>query len=1524
MRKCSVLWAIALMICVPALNAFGAVVMTRDVTGLDDGGYFIPGTTSLDLAVTLTEDEVDPITALSFSETLPVGWTFDSLVGGTAVSIPPSNGASGTIGFAWITPPTMPFTVIYRVNIPGATPIPVDLTGQAEYRLAGPALFSNTATTTFELEPTVLSIDRVIDPASTGLFADDPSYYVPGGFLDMTITFTKTGPENLSGLGFTDNVPAGWTISNVTASTAPGGQPSVGDSGVLEFFWIAPPALPATLSYRINIPANATGPGTLSGQAEYRLGGPALLTNVEASTLQEVPCLTIDRPQPPNPIAYVAGANLTVTVEVAGTCGALSALSITEQIPAGFSLVSSGGANPPSGGSPNGTENELEFFWITAPATPFTFQYTVAVPGGTTGTQTISGQAEYRLGGPALFSIPSSTDFLDTDVTPPVITLTGNASETVECGDTYTDAGATALDDFDGDITANIVTTGLPINTGIVGVQTITYNVSDAEGNVATEVTRTVEIVDTVAPVISLNGSAAVTIQCGAGYTDAGATAADDCSGNLTSAILTSGAVNPNAPGDYTLTFNVSDGAGNAAAPVTRTVTVEDTTAPVITLTGAGTITVECSTAYTDAGATATDTCDGGLTPVVTGSVDTSTPGSYTLTFNVADAAGNNATAVTRTVNVTDTVDPVITLTGPATLTINQGSAYTEQGATVTDGCDSTVAVVIGGAAVNTAIPGTYVVTYNAEDAAGNAATQVTRSVTVVDVTPPVITLTGADAVTIECGSAFSDPGATATDNTDGDITGDIVVTGTVGTTVGVYTLTYNVSDDAGNDAVAVTRTVTVEDTTVPTITLTGDAAVTVECGATYTDAGATAADTCDATVAVVVAGSVDTAAPGTYTLTYDATDDEGNAAATVTRTVTVSDTTAPVITLNGDAAVTVECSGSYTDAGASVADTCDSSVDVVSAGSVDTATPGTYTITYNATDDDGNAAAEVTRTVTVSDTVVPVVTITGGNALTVDCNSTFTNPAATATDTCDGDVAISAVLGTVDTTTPGTYPLTYEARDAAGNTGSAVLTVTVSDNCVPDEVCTVESVEITSPEAAISIPAGLGTTTVLLRSTVTLADIIECDGAEATVAYTVNGADAGSSTFGPNYEVALSLGEGTYEVVATASVAGSDLTVTDTFTFVITACQDTDNNGIIDSPFDGECLIDEGSLWIANVPGENCSRQVVMRTWFGDGNGGTLVLTAQNPEDVNQTITIRVPRNLLAVGEQGVIILSVACDLPSLLGTTAAEALGEPEADLAAGAAYFDITILVTDDGGATFGEIDNSLVDALPIEISLSGLNIAPGLLPTFVSHETGASDVPVVINEAEGEWDSNSIFGAVFGAGTLTASTSSLSVFVPAQVNPVGPTISISPNPAFEVLFGIATTAETVTKTLTVSNIGTGTVAGTVALTDPSGVFAITGGANYSLAAGASQNVTVTFSPDAAGDFTGTLTFAGGDNGPISVTIKGSGSTILKESSFLGCAPAPGATGSAMGDLAVLLLAGLSLLAGSTLVRRTRTDS
>ena len=143
---------------------------------------------------------------------------------------------------------------------------------------------------------------------------------------------------------------------------------------------------------------------------------------------------------------------------------------------------------------------------------------------------------------------------------------------------------------------------------------------------------------------------------------------------------------------------------------------------------------------------------------------------------------------------------------------------------------------------VDTAVVGVYTVTYNVTDANANAAVEVTRTVNVVDTTVPVITLLGDAPVTIEVGSTYTDAGATALDNYDGDLTSSIVTVSPVDTAVvGVYTVTYNVTDANSNVAVEVTRTVNVVDTTVPVITLLGDATVTIEVGSTYTDDGATA-----------------------------------------------------------------------------------------------------------------------------------------------------------------------------------------------------------------------------------------------------------------------------------------------------------------------------------------------------------------------------------------------------------------------------------------------------------------------------------------------------------------------------------------------------------------------------------------------------------------------------------------------------------------------------------------------------------
>jgi len=87
----------------------------------------------------------------------------------------------------------------------------------------------------------------------------------------------------------------------------------------------------------------------------------------------------------------------------------------------------------------------------------------------------------------------------EVDTTAPVITLLGDAIENVANGAAYTDAGATATDDVDGDITARIAVAGDTVNTAIAGTYVVTYNVSDAAGNAAPEVTRTVIVAEAIA-----------------------------------------------------------------------------------------------------------------------------------------------------------------------------------------------------------------------------------------------------------------------------------------------------------------------------------------------------------------------------------------------------------------------------------------------------------------------------------------------------------------------------------------------------------------------------------------------------------------------------------------------------------------------------------------------------------------------------------------------------------------------------------------------------------------------------------------------------------------------------------------------------------------------------------------------------------------------------------------------------------------------------------------------------------------
>jgi hypothetical protein len=283
----------------------------------------------------------------------------------------------------------------------------------------------------------------------------------------------------------------------------------------------------------------------------------------------------------------------------------------------------------------------------------------------------------------------------------PAVVANAGTDQTVECG------GATTSVTLDGTAStgsgtltytwkegATSLGTGATLMTSLpVGVHTITLTVSSSGGG-SDDDEVLITIADTMAPVITLNGANPMTVECHTTFVDPGAAANDGCAGDLTSSISVSGSVNPNVVGSYTLTYTVCDGSHTTST--TRTVNVVDTTPPIITLTGANPMTVECHTSFTDPGATASDDCAGSFPASASGSVNVNVPGTYTITYNASDPSGNPATPTTRTVIVVDTTAPVINLNGfaPAIWPPNhnyQTFSVTDFVASVTDSCNTSL-----------------------------------------------------------------------------------------------------------------------------------------------------------------------------------------------------------------------------------------------------------------------------------------------------------------------------------------------------------------------------------------------------------------------------------------------------------------------------------------------------------------------------------------------------------------------------------------------------------------------------------------------------------------------------------------------------------------------------------------------------------------------------------------------------------------------------------------------------------------
>lgn len=165
---------------------------------------------------------------------------------------------------------------------------------------------------------------------------------------------------------------------------------------------------------------------------------------------------------------------------------------------------------------------------------------------------------------------------------------------------------------------------------------------------------------------------------------------------------------------------------------VTKTVKVEDTTAPVLTLMGDADIRLEAGEDYAEPGFLADDLCDGDLSEevAVEGVPEVLSPGKYTLIYQVRDHSGNEAEA-RRTLQVVDSIPPKLELSGEQTMELWLGNPYHEPGYSAWDVCegDCTGAVTVEGS-VDTDKPGSYTLTYSVSDSSGNC-TSLTRTVKV-------------------------------------------------------------------------------------------------------------------------------------------------------------------------------------------------------------------------------------------------------------------------------------------------------------------------------------------------------------------------------------------------------------------------------------------------------------------------------------------------------------------------------------------------------------------------------------------------------------------------------------------------------------------------------------------------------------------------------------------------------------------------------------------------------------------------
>jgi hypothetical protein len=668
-----------------------------------------------------------------------------------------------------------------------------------------------------------------------------------------------------------------------------------------------------------------------------------------------------------------------------------------------------------------------------------------------------------------------TASFTITDATAPVWSQNVSVvapNLTLQCGEALPPAPSLSATDVCGAVTvtlSEVNTPGAGPNDGAVLVRT--WTATDLCGNSIVH-TQNILIQDAQAPVLSGLPAATVSLTCAESMPAvANVTVTDNCQGTV-DLDFTEVEVPGTCPNQYTIvrTWRAVDFAGNSTA-FTQTISVSDNAAPVLAGLPASAVDVECSEqAPAVANVTATDNCQG---PVDLEFTEVEVPGTcpnrYRIvrTWTATDLCGN-ATSFVQTITINDIKAPVFNESLPGNLSLACGESLTAAAVlTATDNCGAPVDVEFS----ETSLPGSgpndsnvIVRTWTAEDDCGNLVTHV-QSITINDITPPVLVGLPAQVVTVECSEQVPLAAAvTATDNCQGTVDLEFTEVEVPGTCPNQYGIlrTWSAVDLAGNPTVF-TQTITVSDTKAPVFVQSLPTAnLNLSCGEAIPPATTlTASDNCGAPVDVNFS---ETYLPGAgpndanvIVRTWTASDDCGNAT-THQQTITVNDTQAPVFAGLPAATVAVSCSEAVPAVAIVTAtDNCQGTVDMdFTEVEVPGTCPNQYSVvrTWTAVDFAGNSAV-FTQTITINDTQAPVFAqALPAASLNLSCGEAVPAAAAlTATDNCGAPVDVEFS----ETVQPGAGPndanvivRTWSAEDDCGNAVVHTQTITINDTQAP------------------------------------------------------------------------------------------------------------------------------------------------------------------------------------------------------------------------------------------------------------------------------------------------------------------------------------------------------------------------------------------------------------------------------------------------------------------------------------------